>query len=127
LYDITLEINNSTLTPDEESREVWLGALGGGMHTESDCTDLGGTVYSVESGVRMCRLTQSTWTCPTDWSGYYNWSTTTTVGTCYCGSIYCCCTGGHDWANIARESCWHTTTMSTTAYYNATVVERGCY
>jgi hypothetical protein len=66
-------------------------------HTEADCVSGGGEVVTVEGSVKICRFNRST--CPAGWVRYKNWTKTTAV------SGKCCTAPGHDWANIAPESC----------------------
>lgn len=66
-------------------------------HTEVDCVSAGGEVIVVEGSVKICRFNRSA--CPVGWVRYKNWTKTTAV------SGKCCTAPGHDWANIAPESC----------------------
>jgi hypothetical protein len=129
LYELAPESHTSNIRivvtngagSDQTDKNVWVGAIGGGMYTEADCTSAGGTVYTIQSGVRVCRFVQADWTCPSGWSAYFNWSTTSP----YTG---CCTSSSHAWTNTGRESC---ICYNYLGYYAGTgyavPVERGCY
>ena len=89
--------------------------LANGLHTEKNCTDLtanGGTVVSDGSGNSMCRLNLAS--CPSGWTQYNNWTTTTggavapASPAAFCGcsipSYSGATTTGHTWQNKALES-----------------------
>jgi len=122
-----------------------------GVHTEAQCLSAGGTVVaSSSSGYNQCMFYSSA--CPSGWTSYLNWMTTTG------GSVSCTCTGGgccsgtftathalgcgtgactvgyHSWANTAKESVTCGATGGGCGCYDccgctvyATVTRVGCY
>ncbi len=88
--------------------------LANNQHSANDCISAGGVIVQSD-GVYFCKFSSSS--CPSGWTQYQNWSTTTSArgcgggdegcGTnCVCG-YSCCDTGEHPWSNVATESCWH--------------------
>ena len=126
-HNLKLKITNSGGS-DEETIVTWVGAIGGGMHTEADCRNAGGEPVSIQPGQRTCRFTQNSWFCPSEWTGYYNWSTTTNNG----GSSRDgtgCDTGFHAWANLPQETCYYYNRDTYPMRYDfaAIITQRGCY
>ena len=110
-----------------------------GDHTVSDCVNQGGTV--VQSGSnKFCRFNQHY--CPSYWSNYQDWSTTS-PNTCTSRSAYegtceydghwitgpscygtdgeevSCTTASHSWSNTPREEC--------TSKVGMCLYDSGCY
>ena len=116
-HDYKLEVSNSKGS-DEKTTSVWIGAIGGGMHTIADCETAGGEVVEIQPGQRVCRFTMAAplpynqEACPAGWTGYYNWSTTG------CSSVF-----GHSWANIPAGCGMH----SGDVYECQCFTQRGCY
>lgn len=92
-----------------------------GIHSSSQCENIGGTVVS-DNGNDFCKFTTQTGTCPSGWAQYNNWSATssnscnwTTGNTCYyngqsnqCaigGGPLSCTTGSHGFENTSKETC----------------------
>lgn len=73
-----------------------------GIHSSDQCTNLGGSVVSDSSGNDFCRFSQSY--CPSGWSQYNKW-TTTSSKTCSSGWSCECTTGSHSWSSTNRETC----------------------
>lgn len=80
-----------------------------GNHTRKNCTDNSGTVTS-DGTYDMCRFNLAS--CPSGWTQYGNWSTTTpgigSLSAFSCGAAYLAATSGaatgsHAWSNTARE------------------------
>ncbi|MGI6341347.1 MAG: hypothetical protein ACOX0B_04060 [Minisyncoccales bacterium] len=144
--NIKLVVTNSAGS-GEKTISTWVGAIGGGMHTEADCTNAGGEVVVIQPGQRTCRFDRSSvsvssssceastnlaaWSCPSGWTGYYNWSTTGPYSNTYYGAgSACCCSvgGGHTWSNKAQEycsDCWDECYCQVRG--RAQVLQRGCY
>ncbi len=104
------------------------GPLYGGLHSQDDCTNAGGSVQALpEGGVRVCMFNSTI--CSPGWTPLASW-TVTTPKTGYCACYYgsrlsCpCTTGSHAWANLPPESCCG-------RYYDpvfyATITYIGCY
>jgi hypothetical protein len=145
--NIKLVVTNSAGS-GEKTTSTWVGAIGGGMHTEADCTNAGGEVYTIQPGQRVCKFNTSSqsvssgtvcyagtnlaaWSfCPSGWSVYYNWSTTGPyTNTYYGGGSACCCSisGGHSWSNAPQEYCTVSDCGGPSVRGAAAVLERGCY
>lgn len=102
-----------------------------GIHTESECTDNGGSVVSDGSGNDFCRFSLSS--CPSGWSQYEDWSTTESKY-CKIDDFCTCCihdmqctTGEHSWSNSIRESCNYEDESCNVYDCNANVNSIGCY
>ncbi len=119
-----------------------------GIHSSTQCTNLGGTVVS-SGGDKLCRFAS----CPTGWARFKEWSTTSSnSATCklyyrdaqFTGPYICrasfsspitCNTGSHEFSNQAAESC--SANAPGVKYCNgcnvksvttsATTTQRGCY
>jgi hypothetical protein len=85
-------------------------------HTINECVAAGGEAVDVGAQQKGCRFSNLNGvTCAPGWTQYLNWTTTVSVpASTYCdcwGNTGCahyttsCTTGGHSWANIARETC----------------------
>jgi len=90
-----------------------------GDHYASECTSAGGTVQ-IDGTKQFCKFIQSS--CPSGWSQYNNWSTTTAqskTGTVQngCPGAKNCATSSHGWGNIARESCSYTDALWNSSSY----------
>jgi hypothetical protein len=97
--------------------------LTGGSHSQSSCASAGGTVVSA-GGAQICQFNAGS--CPSGWSQYSNWRTTTTKtcsGTGSCGSPTSCTTGSHTWGNASVENC----SYSNTVYHNDPILNLGEY
>ena len=117
-HSYKLQVINS-VGSNEKTNSTWIGTIGGGMYIESDCTAAGGEVVTIQPGQRTCRFTQSSWTCPSGWTGYYNWSTAV--------HGYCVDSGpGHAWANIA-PACYYGCLQGCATSCCESVTQRGCY
>jgi hypothetical protein len=84
------------------------GKISGGSHYESDCAAAGGTLVVDASNNAFCKFSQNS--CPTYWSQYGNWRTTTKKtcnGTNQAGCTHAssCTTGEHAWASTNVETC----------------------
>ena len=121
---IRLEVSNSAGS-GEKFVSTWVGAIGGGMYTEADCRNAGGEPVSIQPGQRTCRFTQNSWTCPSGWTGYYDWSTVTRddYNALAPGEGVRCVSESWAWTNRGLSGgSWNNT------YCPATVIaERGCY
>lgn len=112
-----------------------------GVHTSAQCTAAGGTVFT-SGAIKICRFNSAT--CPSGWTNYLNWTTTTArscntspVSPC-CGNGTSCTTGSHAFSNSAAlETCQYEPTcrkwngdsvcIATYATCTATRTQRGCY
>jgi len=115
-------------------------------HNITDCTNAGGTVETVEGGVKVCKFHYSylsgncrqysmcagcnylcngdECSCPAGWKSYKNWSTTSHV------QSYCHVDGGgytnlvpHAWSDAGRENCWDGECNN----WDTVVDYKGCY
>lgn len=114
-----------------------------GGKTAKQCCDAGGNVVSAASGSFLCKFSGSS--CPSGWSAYLNWTTTTLAlgnGFSYpgyggshplgCSNMTQCWTSSHSFSNVAIEQCTYLYAdiredcplYSNVVY--ATVSERGC-
>lgn len=107
-----------------------------GAHTNKNCTDVSGTVVSSGSN-NMCRFNSSS--CPSGWTQYLNWSTTTPTQVSATSVTYCANTGGfptcyantgsHSWANTAPEhtyvciEAWNNYVDNTSSYGSTCIGE----
>lgn len=105
---------------DDESGGDYTGPLVSGGKSGMDCSASGGTPWEISSGNYVCYFPRNLlvetviffiplddWSCPSGWSAYNNWTKTTTK-TCTggsCGAPTSCNTGGHAFADTARETC----------------------
>jgi hypothetical protein len=81
------------------------------VHTEASCVAAGGEVVASDVSYSQCRFNASS--CPSGWTWYNNWSTTSTGASCgaltsrppciTCGSV--CTPIGHAWSTEGRNSC----------------------
>lgn len=97
-------------------------------HTETDCTNAGGTIVATNGTYNQCKF--STNGCPTGWTQYLNWSATVaTTCTSHCliqGNYNSCTTGHHSsFSNTTIESCIYLDADYNSCYY-ATVDNYGC-
>ncbi len=88
--------------------------LVGSSHSVSDCLNANGMLYEVSPNQYTCKFSPMS-SCPSGWSQYLNYSSTTIHG-CSNSSP---CTGGcttsfHSWANISIETC----NYDTQTYYS---------
>ncbi|MCH8520239.1 MAG: hypothetical protein LAT82_05800, partial [Nanoarchaeota archaeon] len=74
-----------------------------GLHSSTQCENLGGEVITDSEDNLFCRFDQNS--CPSGWAQYEDWSSVTSV---YCASD-CgqCNTGGHSWSSTPIPSCWY--------------------
>ena len=103
--------------------------LANGVHLSSDCeSQLGGTalgeVFDTGDGVLACQFPASS--CPGGWTQYESWSQTTSSSCTGGYNDYACITtrgscstGGHEWSNVAQESCYAGNSCHNTACANA--------
>jgi hypothetical protein len=75
---------------------------GGGTHVSSDCTSKGGTL--VDDGTYLfCKFAASS--CPSGWTQYNNYSTTTSKTCSGIGGCPGCTTANHTWSTAVVETC----------------------
>ncbi|MFA6353620.1 MAG: hypothetical protein WCW93_01670 [Candidatus Paceibacterota bacterium] len=92
----------------------------GSVHSTSSCTSAGGTIVSNGTN-NFCKFTANS--CPSGWTKYSNYSTTTAstctgaTGTCTDFTPLTCTTGYHAFGNITAETC---------TYYNQSKGLLGC-
>lgn len=119
--------------PETETRSCDIPCMVNEVHTETECTDAGGTIYTDTIAHETCSWGScSTWyedisfcrfsgsSCPAEWTKYLSWSSTSNN---YCVGTFdkvcsksSCDTRGHSWADKAREDC---------TFYNKAVVCTG--
>jgi len=120
-------------------------------HSVTDCQALPNGSVQVESGTlrKFCKISGAS-QCPSGWTQYKNWSTTTPPSSCGC---YCngsgCCRDGTYWASylvsgICGSHAWSNTSLEVAIYgaqgccdclwydccqceVRATITEIGCY
>ena len=114
-------------------------------HTNCLCTSLGGTVAS-DGTYNMCKFATS---CPSGWTQYQNWCSTTAVTTSGTACSYGCCYGvtntvtnpGHGWSNndthyplsgtvcgIGADACWSDSPCGCCARFGYGAISYiGCY
>jgi hypothetical protein len=73
--------------------------VGGSGRTEASCTAAGGTVVASDVTYNQCRFSGAS--CPSGWTHYQNYSTTTPNTCSICTSVT---TGSHAWANAPSET-----------------------
>ncbi len=98
-----------------------------GQHSEKQCTDLGGTVYT--SGAdKFCQFAQAS--CPAGWALYQQW-TTTQGGSSACTNMCWgpCYLTRHAWSNTTPETCSEnrTTNCENPGSCRAVPTQVGCY
>ena len=127
----SLEMGIRCFTPTTSCSEpTTLLANGSSSHTVSDCEIAGGTVY--DGGTEGCVRKFTNSYCPSTWTQYNNWSTTTS-NTCSDYQCSSCTTGSHTFSDTAVESCRYSAWSGgdggwcTSAYCRASVTEIGCY
>ncbi len=128
--------------------------LGVNFHTESNCTSVGGAVWTTPEGIKICRITSPTidnlvyagvpcyfyWSqattvsCPSGWQQYRNWSTTHPTAYRYSNCASGCqslVTPYHGWSDKAVEVVSYNPcagcTGSCPQSISAKIVEIGCY
>jgi hypothetical protein len=86
-------------------------ALVNNIHNYAACTAAGGTIVDTDASYKQCRFNAAS--CPTGWTQFQNWSTTTSTTSppvsSTCPGTTCACpaglatSGSHAWSNTIRE------------------------
>ncbi|MBT4761900.1 MAG: prepilin-type N-terminal cleavage/methylation domain-containing protein [Bdellovibrionaceae bacterium] len=110
------------------------------VHSDVDCSDMGGVATDIGNGSLICKFTNNNTCqvggtfaspahspcgkCPSGWTQYGNWSQSTAT-TCNanptCGTT--CTTGSHSWSEAVQETCSYTNRF---AYSGCTPVNITC-
>jgi len=136
-YEYNLTSNNFTQITIGGGGNYTGNMLVNGAHTESDCTSAvpPGEVVDSDVGLKQCRFTRSS--CPSEWTKYKDFSTTTPRSgqggddpdhPC----IPSCTTSSHSWENHPVETCRYpcgcpAVTCACTCTQHAAVTQIGCY